>query len=202
MKKLTIILLFNVLLLSATPVLAAPKYQLTGEVKQEIVDCSTEVHSTTYGYVDALSSSIKPQYDDSVIKITAVVPRIDVSLISGQHSARLAAVRVVDEKNKSVGNVSFALGRILSGSSAALATHTGHINGTVYYPLNSKATKTFRLQFTTGIPDITESKIRGDRGEYCLILQEMRSAQSNNVSFLNGLNLMAQAISSLFSLNR
>lgn len=175
-------------------------FQLTGKVEQEVVDCSDSLFSSTKAYTDTdLYVSITPKYPDSVIKVSFMVPRIDVGLITGAHSERTATVRVVDQNDKPVGSHSggFIIGRVLPGGGRHSAgTYIGHVSGLRYYAINNIQTKTFNLQFGPGITNLTEAKIRGDISPYCITLQEMRTKDSDEqeVSFLQGINLMAQAI--------
>lgn len=178
MRKFLLALFATLLFL--TPA-SAQQYALTGEVVQEIVGCSTATNSTALpAFKDAtLAVSITPQHADSVIKITFDVPRADVSEVTGSHSERTMAVRVFNATDGVVVGPSVILGRVLTSLSSAAATSTGGLHAVRYYEVDSVAQRTFRLEYRPGIEYKTRAYMRGDRGAFCIILQEMRPAPAS-----------------------
>lgn len=196
-KTITIVLTILILLQSNAVYGATSQLELTGKVLQEIVACSNELVSSTQAFTNTgVSASITPTYSDSVIKITFSVPRIDVGLIKGTHSERTAGIRIQNKATNYtyVGGNGFIMGLVLPSNSKAAAVTTASVSGATYYKVYDTQTQTFFMEFGPGIANLTEAKMRGDKGEYCLILQEMRPKKSKQASLFGGITNLAQAI--------
>lgn len=213
MKRYILLTTAIFIFLVASTVYAAKRdLQLTGEVAQEIVACSDNVVNSTQAFTDSgLSATITPIYTGSMLKISYTIPRFDVSHVSlysrGStsphvaipHSSRVAAARIVDDANGyGIPGSSGIVGRVLTGATTKATTATGHIYSTSYYQLVSKVTKTFSLEFGPAVAGVTEARLRGDRGAYCIILQEIRPKNALQASVLGSVDMVAQTIGSIF----